>query len=151
MPAEINRYTRFLARVNTHGMNAATCWEWLGAGKGNGYGNLTFEGESKSAHRHSFNLFKGEIPDGMDVCHTCDNRWCVNPDHLFLGTRAENMADCCQKGRGAGGNRKHLKEETLQEIKRRLNGQIPMGRIAKDLNVNYSTVTAIARGDAYVG
>lgn len=150
MPDVMNKYTLFFKKVNTFGFDHNACWQWLGAGKGNGYGNVNRDGETISAHRYAYELFCGPVPDGMDVCHTCDYRSCVNPDHLFLGTRTENMQDCVHKGRAAGGNRKHLREETIQEIKRRLGAGVPMGRISKDLNVNYATVTAIARGDAYV-
>ena len=145
----VNPYTRFLAKVETHGMDHRPCWEWIGAGKGNGYGNLSVEGRTVSAHRRAYELFCGEIPDGMDVCHTCDNRHCVNPDHLFLGTREQNMADMAAKGRGPGGARRHLKEATVQEIRRMISQGIAMRRIASMLNVNYGTVTAIKRGKSY--
>ena len=146
---QVNKYTRFLANADVKGFDPFVCWPWLGAGKGNGYGH-TSDGP---AHDVAFRLFCGEIPDGEEVCHTCDNRWCVNPDHLFAATRRENMEDMVAKGRwaGGGGNRKHLKESTIQEIRRRLNGGVPMSRIATDLNVGYGTVSAINRGAAYVG
>lgn len=137
----------FLRLVNTHGLNEAVCWEWLGAGKGNGYGH-TSQGP---AHRVSYSLFVGPVPSGMDVCHICDNRWCVNPKHLFVGTRAANMADMKHKGRGAGGHRKHLREETVQEIRRRLAAGTPPKIIAKSMDIGYATVTAIKEGRSYVG
>lgn len=146
----MNIYTRFLAKVETHGMDAERCWFWKGAGKGNGYGHFSIStGRTEHAHRASHVLFIGPIPKGKEVCHVCDNRACVNPDHLFLGTRAENMADMVAKGRGAGGSRKNLKESTVQEIRRRIHAGVPKRRIAESLNVNYGTVTAIARGDSY--
>lgn len=145
-----NKYTKFLKLVDVKGFDATQCWPWVGAGKGNGYGGLTVDRSSVSAHRRSYELFCGEIPHGMDVCHTCDNRWCVNPDHLFLGTRKENMADCKSKGRTAGGTRKHLTEIQVQEIKRRLNAGVSARWVSVSMDVNYHTVTAIKRGDSYV-
>jgi hypothetical protein len=145
----VNRYSRFLATVDHKGFDPGQCWPWLGAGKGNGYGNVTHERQQYPAHRLAFELFCAPIPDGMDVCHTCDNRWCVNPDHLFVGDRQANMADCKHKGRTDGGRRKHLNEKTVQEIQRRLNAGVAPQTVAASLDVNYGTVTAIQRGKSY--
>ena len=125
------------------------CWTWKGAAKGNGYGHATHQGRNMPAHRKAFMIFKGEIPEGFDVCHTCDNRWCVNPAHLFVGTRSENMADAMAKGRTAGGNRKHLTEMQLQEVTRRLRIGEQDSQIAQALNLNHSTISSIKRGQSY--
>lgn len=81
------------------------CWIWLGAEKGNGYGNVRCGGKNETAHRRSYREAFGDIPDGSDVCHKCDTRLCINPDHLFTGSRLENMADCFRKGRTAKGSK----------------------------------------------
>lgn len=75
------------------------CVLWTGALKPNGYGQRTFRGRSMSAHRAAWIEAYGDIPEGMHVCHRCDVRACVRLDHLFLGTRSDNMRDMFAKGR----------------------------------------------------
>lgn len=77
----------------------AGCWLWTGALKDNGYGDCWLDGRVIGAHRAFFTLLVGEIPAGMQICHRCDVRCCVNPDHLFLGSRLDNMRDAAAKGR----------------------------------------------------
>jgi hypothetical protein len=76
------------------------CWIWKGKTL-HGYGRTQFNGRSEAAHRVAYFLFKGD-PSGMNVCHSCDRPPCVNPDHLWLGTQADNMADMVKKGRNKG-------------------------------------------------
>lgn len=82
------------------------CWDFKGAINATGYGVVGFNGKVMQAHRLSWFLHNGEIPDGLLVCHRCDNRRCCNPDHLFIGTHKDNTQDMILKGRRSALNAK---------------------------------------------
>lgn len=88
---------RFWKYVDKNGPNG--CWVWKGTRKGNGYGGFWLRGKTVFAHRYAYILTRGEIPSGLFACHHCDNRMCVNPDHIFIGTAKDNSQDCVNKGR----------------------------------------------------
>lgn len=95
-PRRISFNDRFWARVN----KTSTCWVWIGSlFSGSKYGQVKYRGKTSQVHRVSWEINFGKIPEGLCVCHHCDNPPCVRPDHLFLGTNYHNTMDSVRKGR----------------------------------------------------
>ena len=110
---------RFWDKVDITG----ACWNWTGSTTGVGYGHLKVEGKDVAAHRFAYSLIYGIIPDGLCICHHCDNKACVKPSHLFLGTYSDNQQDSVTKGRknspqGEASGMSKLVENDVHEIRR---------------------------------
>lgn len=137
---------RFLRRVNkTDG-----CWLWSGAHYGGGYGAIPVCRNGKwgtgYAHRVSYELYRGPIPSGLYVCHACDNRLCVNPDHLWLGTHQENQADMGRKGR-THSPAKVLSDADVARIRELLaEGRLYQREIAAQFGVGRTLISRIGTG-----
>lgn len=129
-----------------------TCWVWEKAPSGFGYGVVCFRQAKLPAHRVSYELHHGPIPDGMLVCHRCDNPACVNPAHLFLGTDADNFADMNAKGRRAHGERSSsakLTEQDVIEIREMRKFGLLYKEIAVLYGVDRETIGSIVRMDTW--
>jgi hypothetical protein len=142
---------KFLAKVCPD--LASGCWLWQGLVRADGYGYLVFAGARRRAHRVAWLLFRGEIGFGLVVCHKCDVRACVNPEHLFLGTPDDNAQDMVAKGRTLRGEEHtsaRLTAEQVSRIKTMLaEDRMHVSEIARQFGVAYTTIQAIKTGKTW--
>lgn len=151
---KVDLATRFWCKVDKSG----ECWLWCGALSVNGYGMIWVKtgDASHKVHRLSWEMAYGEIPEGMLVCHRCDVRRCVRPEHLFLGTHQENSTDMVSKGRSIAssvGEEHHLHKLTIQDVKDirawYAKGDVTYAEIAAHYGVRQPTIGSIVRGEAW--
>lgn len=128
------------------------CWLWTGCMGGDGYGSVRINGKTLLAHRVSYSLWRGSLPADQLVCHKCDTRLCVNPDHLFLGDHAANKADAVSKRRHTWGERNPSSKLTEADvIAIRVLRSTGMGarEIAARYGVGRGVVYQIIRGERW--
>ncbi len=125
------------------------CWLWIGNAHYFGYGKLTVEGKTRSATRLQWERFNGPIPNGLFVLHKCDVPSCVNPDHLFLGTAQDNIDDSIKKGRHTCGEVQGASKLKKYQVVAVFNDKRRPIDIARDYNINPSTVSRIKHGLAW--
>lgn len=124
------------------------CWPWIGGYKSFGYGYLRVQDFSEKgwydipAHRAAYMIFHGEVPLGLYVLHSCDNRGCCNPKHLRVGTIQENSRDMMNRGRGNIVPRLNI--EQVREIRRKRLLGVSLNELAKEYGVSISTISGIA-------
>lgn len=144
---------QFIARTDRTG----PCWIWQGT-PSHAYGVVQHEGRQHRANRLSYLLFVGSIPEGMCVLHRCDTPRCVRPDHLFLGTQADNMADMAAKGRARQSARRavgtshglaKLSDDVVREARSRFTAGESIRGLARAFGVGRSTMGRVLHGQTW--
>ena len=134
--------------------NPEGCWLWNASKEKGGYGSFWNGKNICKAHRYSYELFREKIPKDLCVLHTCDNRWCVNPEHLWLGTYQDNAIDMVKKGRhcdvnGAKNGRAKLSTNDIYQIKKDFDDGMSVTNIANRLGVWNTTVYDILNRETW--
>lgn len=138
---------RFMQKVK----KSNGCWEWMAFKQRTGYGRFTVNKISRYAPRVSYELFRGPIPDGLFVCHSCDNPSCVNPGHLWLGTTKDNALDKIRKGRhqrcdGEFNGQAIYRWDLVREIRKLHSDGIRQNELMRRYGIKKGTIWAIVNG-----
>lgn len=113
------------------------CWLWTGSLRSTGYGQINIKGRNSKAHRLSYEEYVGPIPNGFFVCHTCDNRLCINPEHLFVGTHRQNQEDMAIKLRQGCAK---LNPEKVKKIRKLFTSGVKIALLAKSYDIDRKTI-----------
>lgn len=127
------------------------CWEWK-ASKNNRYGKLRWKGKWISAHRAAYQEYNGKIDNGMLICHSCDNKLCCNPEHLWQGTHKQNMNDMWRKGRASSREKNPFTKFTLEQIdemKKLKKEGFSIQRICRIFNCTAPYVCHVMKGESH--
>ena len=129
------------------------CWEWQGCLQVNGYGKVGYKNKTMSTHRLAYLFYKGALIEGKVIMHSCDNRKCVNPDHLTQGTQQDNVDDYQKKGRhrvpkGENSPKAKLNRQQVLSI-RNQKGKKPERTLAKEFGVSQMTINKILRNQTW--
>jgi hypothetical protein len=125
------------------------CWLWGKGGTTHGYGGIKINGKSQLAHRFSYRVFRGDIPEKHLVCHKCDVRVCVNPDHLFIGTIQDNSRDMVNKGRQVRGEGTGISKLTDDAVRSILISRERTYILARKYGVHPTVISRTRRGLAW--
>lgn len=125
------------------------CWQWRSHTDKDGYGVLPGAHQNTRAHRLSYEIHIGQIPEGLIVCHHCDNPGCVNPDHLFVGTSKDNAQDALQKRRNYVGEKNGRSKLTAENVKEILNSSLNGQQLADKFGVTRSTINNVRKGTTW--
>ncbi len=148
MGAKEDPSVRFRRKVDVRGPDE--CWLWTGSRTPFGHGYFwPKRGLGVGAHRYAWMEAYGPIPDGLFVCHRCDNPGCVNPRHLFVGTQKDNMADCSRKGRVSRRGAPKLAEDDVRSVRERFAAGAPARALARELGVTTRTVHQITSRETW--
>lgn len=128
-------------------VNENGCLVWNKSVSHNGYGLMNVDGKNARVHRVAFELAFGDIPEGKQVCHSCDNPPCCNPRHLFLGTAKDNAADRQAKGRG--GKRSRGSKLSVQDVAHIRNSSLSVTEISQRFDISKSMVYSIRNGSRW--